>query len=84
MATYDFTLILAGPTELTDEIADNFSPPAAMMPRPAVPAAPCRSTSAAKGATSKPPFGQRLPDVSSAGYVVARVEIDADAPVLKQ
>ena len=83
MTTYDFTLILSDPTELTDDLAEKLF------------AAGCddATTSSSGGAVSVD-FGREASDlesairsaianVSSAGYIVARVEIDADAAVLK-
>jgi hypothetical protein len=84
MTTYDFTLILSGPTELTEELADKLF------------AAGCDdSTPSSSGGIVSVDFGREATDlesairsaianVSSAGYVVARVEIDADAAALKK
>jgi hypothetical protein len=84
MNTYDFTLILSGPTELTDDLADNLF------------AAGCddATPSSSEGVVALD-FGRESSDlesairsaianVSSAGYVVSRVEIDAEAPALKK
>lgn len=84
MNTYDFTLILSGPTELTDDLADNLF------------AAGCddATPSSSEGVVSLD-FGRESTDlesairsaianVASAGYVVSRVEIDAEAPALKK
>jgi hypothetical protein len=83
MATYDFTLILSGPTELTDELADKLF------------AAGCDdATPSSAGGVISIDFGRDSSDletairsaianVSTAGYVVARVEIDAEAAGLK-
>ena len=84
MTTYDFTLILSGPTELTDDLADNLF------------AAGCddATPSSSEGVVSLD-FGRESTDlesairsaianVTSAGYVVSRVEIDAEAPALKK
>jgi len=83
MATYDFTLILSEPTELTGEIADKLF------------AAGCddATPSSSDGVVSID-FSRDSPDlesairsaianVSAAGGVVNRVEIDADTPLLK-
>lgn len=83
MNTYDFTLVLSGPTELTDDLADSLF------------AAGCddATPSSSEGVVSLD-FGRESSDlesairsaianVSSAGYVVSRVEIDAEAAVLK-
>jgi hypothetical protein len=83
MATYDFTLILSGPTELTDDLAEKLF------------AAGCDdATPSSASGTVSVDFGREATDlesairsaianVSAAGYVVARVEIDAEAAGLK-
>jgi hypothetical protein len=83
MNTYDFTLILRGPDELTDELADKLY------------SAGCddATVSSCEGVISID-FGREssdlesairsaVADVTSAGCVVARAEIDADAPMLR-
>ena len=83
MTTYDFTLILSSPTELTDEFADKLF------------AAGCDdATPSSSDGILTIDFGREATDlesairsavsnVATAGGVVDRVEIDADAPVLK-
>jgi hypothetical protein len=83
MNTYDFTLILSGPTELTDDLAEKLF------------AAGCDdATPGSSGGIVSLDFGREAGDlesairsaianVASAGYVVSRVEIDAEAPALK-
>jgi len=84
MTTYDFALVLSGPTELSDDLADKLF------------AAGCDdATPSSSGGTVSVDFGREATDLesairsaianlSAAGYVVARVEIDADAAVLKK
>jgi hypothetical protein len=83
MTTYDFTLILSSPTELTDGFADKLF------------AAGCEdATPSSSNGILSVDFGREAIDlesdirsavsnVATAGGVVDRVEIDADAPVLK-
>jgi hypothetical protein len=83
MNTYEFTVILRGPDELTDELADKLY------------SAGCDdgTISSCDGVVSID-FGREASDlesairsaianVTSAGCVVARAEIDADAPMLR-
>ncbi|MEX2316877.1 MAG: hypothetical protein WD669_06985 [Pirellulales bacterium] len=83
MNTYDFTLILRGSGDLTDELANKLY------------SAGCDdgTVSSSEGVISID-FGREasdletairsaIADVTSAGCVVARAEIDADAPMLR-
>lgn len=83
MTTYDFTLILSSPTELTEEFADKLF------------AAGCDDgTPSSSDGFLTVDFGREATDlesairsavsnVATAGGVVDRVEIDADAQVFK-
>jgi hypothetical protein len=83
MSTYDFTLILSSPTELTEEFADKLF------------AAGCNDgTPSSSAGTLSIDFSRDATDLESAirsavsnaataGGIVDRVEIDADAPVFK-
>ncbi len=82
MHTYEFTLILSGPAELNDEFADRLF------------AAGCDdgTPSSSNGILSidftrestdlETAIRSAIANVSAAGGVVKRVEIDADAPLL--
>jgi len=84
MATYDFTLILAGPTELTDDIADQ------LFAAGCDDATPSSSTGivsvhfAREASDLETAIRSAIADASSAGYLADHVEIDADAAVLKK
>lgn len=83
MTTYDFTLILSGPTELTDEFADKLFAAGCDDGTPS--SSECSlSVDFSREATDlESAIRSAVADVSSAGGVVDRVEIDADAAVLK-
>lgn len=83
MASYELTLVLSDQTELSDDLADKLF------------AAGCddATPSSSNGAVSID-FTREAPDlesairsaianVTSAGYVAERVEIDAEAPAMK-
>ena len=84
MTTYDFTLILSSPSDVTEDFADKLF------------AAGCDDgTPSSSDGTLVLDFSREATDletairtaisnVSTAGGVVDRVEIDADAPVLKK
>jgi hypothetical protein len=84
MRTFQFSIVLESPTTLTAEVADQLF------------AAGCDdATPSSSGGIVSVDFSREATDlesairsaianVSAAGYVVARVEIDADAAVLKK
>jgi hypothetical protein len=83
MTTYDFTLILSSPTELTEEFADKLFASGCEDGTPAS-CGGALSIDFSRDATDlESAIGSAVSNVATAGGVVGRVEIDADARVLK-
>jgi hypothetical protein len=83
MTTYDFTLILSSPAELTDDFADKLF---AAGCDDGTPSSSDRKLSVdfSREATDlESAIRSAVANVSTAGGVVDRVEIDADTPLLK-
>jgi hypothetical protein len=83
MTTYDFTLILSSPTELTEEFADKLYAAGCDDCTPSSTDSLLSVDFAREANDLESAIRSAVANVSSAGGVVDRVEIDADAPVLK-
>lgn len=83
MVTYDFTLILSQPTELTDELADKLF---AAGCDDATPSSSDRTIAidfSREASDLETAIRSAIANVSTTGCIVDRVEIDADTPSLK-
>ncbi len=84
MTTYDFSLILSSPSELTEEFADKLFVAGCDDATPYSTGGILTVDFSREAADLETAIRTAVANVSSAGGVVDRVEIDADAPVLKK
>ena len=83
MAPYDFTLVLSAPTELTEEFADKLFAAGCDDSTPSSSEGTVSIDFTREASDLESAIRSAIADVSATGGVVDRVEIDADAPVLK-
>ncbi len=83
MTTYDFTLILSSPAVLTEEFADKLFAAGCEDGTPASSEGILTVDFTREANDLESAIRSAVSNVSAAGGVVDRVEIDADAPVLK-
>jgi hypothetical protein len=83
MSTYDFTLILSSPTELTEEFADKLFAAGCSDGTPSSSAGTLSIDFSRDATDLESAIRSAVSNVATAGGVVGRVEIDADAPVFK-
>ena len=83
MAPYDFTLVLSIPTELTDEFAERLFEAGCDDSTPSSSEGVVSIDFTREATDLESAIRSAIADVSATGAVVDRVEIDADAPVLK-
>jgi hypothetical protein len=84
MTNYDFSLILSSPSELTEEFADKLFAAGCDDATPSSTVGILSVDFSREAADLETAIRSAVANVSSAGGVVDRVEIDADAAVLKQ
>lgn len=84
MSTYDFTLIFSGPAELTDDLAEKLFAAGCDDATPSSSAGTVSVDFSREATDLESAIRSAIANVSAAGCVVERVEIDADAPVLKK
>jgi hypothetical protein len=83
MSTYDFTLILSSPTELNEEFADKLFAAGCNDGTPSSSAGTLSIDFSRDATDLESAIRSAVSNVATAGGVVGRVEIDADAPVFK-
>jgi hypothetical protein len=83
MVTYDFTLVLSEPIELTDDLADKLFAAGCDDATPSISQGTIAIDFSREAADLESAIRSAIANVSSAGCVVERVEIDADAASLK-
>jgi hypothetical protein len=83
MSTYDFTLILSSPTELIEEFADKLFAAGCNDGTPSSSAGTLSIDFSRDATDLESAIRSAVSNVATAGGVVGRVEIDADAPVFK-
>jgi hypothetical protein len=83
MTTYDFTLILSSPAELTDDFADKLFDAGCDDGTPSCTDRLLSIDFSREATDLESAIRSAVANVSAAGGVVDRVEIDADAAVLK-
>jgi hypothetical protein len=83
MSTYDFTLILSSPTELKEEFADKLFAAGCNDGTPSSSAGTLSIDFSRDATDLESAIRSAVSNVATAGGVVGRVEIDADAPVFK-
>jgi hypothetical protein len=83
MATYDFTLILSGPTELTEGFAEQLFAAGCDDGTPSSSAGTLSIDFTRDADDLESAIRSAVSNVSTAGGIVDHVEIDADAPLLK-
>lgn len=83
MKTYDFTLVLSSPAEFTDEFGDKLFAAGCDDGTPSSSAGRLSVDFSRESSDLESAIRSAVADVSAAGGVVDRVEIDADAPALK-
>lgn len=79
MKKYEFTLILDGPLELTEEIADQLFEAGCTDGTPGTSGGVFSIDFHREGASLEQAINSAMRDVSSAGYDIDRVEIEAEA-----
>jgi hypothetical protein len=84
MTTYDFTLILSAPTELTEEFADKLFSAGCDDGTPSSSAGTLSIDFTRDATDLESAIRSAVSNVSAAGGVVDHVEIDADTPLLKR
>jgi hypothetical protein len=83
MTTYDFTVVLGSPAELTLELADRLFAAGCDDGTPSQRSGVVHVGFSREAADLESAIRSAIADVASAGGVVARVEIEADAPLLR-
>ena len=83
MITYDFTLILSSPTELTEDFADKLFAAGCDDGTPSSSAGTLSIDFTRDATDLESAIRSAVSNVATAGGVVDRVEIDADAAILK-
>ena len=83
MTKYDFTLVLAGDVELTDELADRLYSAGCDDGSPGMCQGIVSIDFHREGDSLQSAIRSAIADVNTARCTVARVEIDAEAPALK-
>jgi len=83
MSTYDFTLILNGSFELTDELADRLFAAGCDDGTPCSCGGIVSIDFSREASDLESAIRSAIANVSSTGCIVERAEIDADAPVLR-
>jgi len=83
MKTYDFTLILSSPSELTEDFADKVFAAGCEDGTPSSCEGQLSIDFSREGADLESSIRSAIADASSAGCVVDRVQIAADAAALK-
>lgn len=83
MTTYDFTLILSSPTELTDDFADKLFAAGCVDGTPSSCDGIVSIDFSREASDLESAIRSAVSNTATAGGIVGRVEIDADAPVLK-
>jgi hypothetical protein len=83
MAKYDFTLVLAGDLELTDELSDRLYAAGCDDGSPGMSQGVVSVDFHREGDSLQSAIRSAIANVNAAGCTVARVEIDAQAPALK-
>ncbi len=83
MTKYDFTIVLAGEVELTDDIADRLYAAGCDDGSPGMCQGVVSIDFHREGDSLQSAIRSAIANVNAAGCTVARVEIDADAPALK-
>jgi hypothetical protein len=83
MTTYDFTVVLGGQGELTVELADRLFAAGCDDGTPSQHAGILYVGFSREAANLESAIRSAIADVANAGCVVARVEIEADAPLLR-
>ena len=83
MTTYDFTVVLGGQGELTPELADRLFAAGCDDGTPSQRAGIVHVGFSREAANLESAIRSAIADVASAGCVVARVEIEADAALLR-
>lgn len=83
MITYDFTLVLSNVKELTDELAERLFAAGCDDATPSSTAGVVSIDFSREAADLESAIRSAIADTSAAGFTVNRVELDADAAVLK-
>lgn len=83
MTTYDFSLVLSGNLDLTFELADRLFAAGCDDATPSQRAGVVMVHFSREAENLESAIRSAIADVASAGCVVARVEIDADAALLR-
>lgn len=83
MAKYDFSLVLSGDLELTDELADRLYEAGCDDGSPGMSCGVISVDFHRQADSLESAIRSAIADVSAAGLTVNRVEIDAEAPALK-
>jgi hypothetical protein len=83
MTPYDFTLVLGGEEELTSELADRLFAAGCDDGTPSQRAGIVHIGFSREAANLESAIRSAIADVAKAGCVVARIEIEADAPLLR-
>jgi hypothetical protein len=83
MVTYDFTLILSSPIELTDEFADKLFSAGCDDATPSSSEGTLAIDFSREATDLESAIRSAISNVSTAGGIVEHVEIEADAPVLQ-
>jgi hypothetical protein len=84
MTTYDFRLVLSSPTELTDDFADKLYAAGCDDCTPSSTDGLLSVDFAREATDLESAIRSAVANVATTGGVVDRVEIDAEAPVLKR
>ena len=83
MTTYDFTLVLSSPTELTDDFSDNLFSAGCDDGTPSITGGVVSVDISRESADLESAIRSAVANVAAVGGVVDHVEIDANAPALK-
>jgi hypothetical protein len=84
MSTYDFTVVLSGKIELTTELADRLFAAGCDDGTPSQRSGVVHIGFSREAANLEFAIRSAIADVGKAGCVVSRVEIEADAPLLRE
>jgi hypothetical protein len=83
MTTYDFTVVLAGREELTAELADRLFAAGCDDGTPSQRSGIVHIGFSREASDLESAIRSAIADVAKAGCIVTRVEIEADAPLLR-
>jgi hypothetical protein len=83
MTTYDFTVVLSSPAELTLDLADGLFAAGCDDGTPSQRSGVVYVGFSREAGDLESAIRSAIADVAAAGCVVARVEIEADAPLLR-